>query len=382
MKIHLDHIAGATANVPLRAEVTLTAEIPALAGVVLAVRVLDDKAQYNELEDVGGVMRRYRKGEVVAGVLGSRRALRGYTGEVPARVAVGDHLHLLNLGGVIGRCTSACASVGPAARVEVLGAIVDPRPGATAGAASIRPGRIGLDEVLVAPPPTIYLLGSCMSAGKTAAAAALVGELSRAGLRVGAAKVTGVALRRDVLELVAEGAVSAYTFADAGLPSTCGGPAEAALLAAATRGCLNALGRDGVDVAVVEFGDGLLGDYGVLELLEHADLRAAAGAVVFAASDPVAAWGGVALLSARGMAVDVVTGPATDHDAGSAALRTRLGVAAANARSQPGLLAAEVRAALRQRRGVSASRAPAAAAGAGARAVAGWAAPACAEVAP
>lgn len=343
--LRLDKIASSLRHLGLSPHVRLTPHIPALPGTVVAVRVLDDKDRYNQLEDVHGRMMTVHRGDLVAGVLGERRALRGYTGVVPAQVEVGDTLHLLNLGGVIGVCESASAEVGPPARVEVLGGII--APGLPLGeqlAASIRPGPVPLLDRLADAPPCVFLLGSCMSAGKTAAAAALVRELTRAGLRVGVAKVTGVSLRRDVLDMIDHGAVAARTFTDAGLPSTCAGE-----VLRAARGCIDSLGREGVDVAVVEFGDGLLGDYGVSELLEAEDLVAAARAVVFAATDPVAAWGGVSLLRARGIAVDVVTGPATDNDAGSASVERHTGVATANARKNAEKLGKLVQGALARR---------------------------------
>lgn len=352
MHIRLDKIASATTNVEIGPHVRLTTHIPALPGTLVAVRVLDDKDRYNQLEDRHGRMMTVHRGDVIAGVLGERRALRGYAGVVPNHVQPGDTLHLLNLGGVIGLCTSASPEVGPPARVEVIGGIVGPDETAWADAvaASIRPGKIRAADTLQDAPPAIFMLGSCMSAGKTAAAATVVRELTRAGLRVGVAKVTGVSLRRDTLDMVDHGAVAAFTFTDAGLPSTCVGDAAASReLVRAARGCLNALGREGVDVAVIEFGDGLLGDYGVMDLLAAADLRAAAQAVVFAATDPVAAWGGITLLEQRGVTVDVVTGPATDNDAGCGSIRQTLGVAAANARKQPELLGKLVLAALERR---------------------------------
>lgn len=352
MHIRLDKIASSTRNAQIPLHARLTTAIPALPGTVVAVRVLDDKDRYNQLEDLHGRMMTVHRGDIIAGVLGERRALRGYAGVVPNLVQAGDTLHLLNLGGVIGLCTSASPDVGPPARVEVLGGIVaaDQSTWSEAIAASIRPGPVKPADSLHNVPPAIFMLGSCMSAGKTAAAASLVRELSRAGLRVGVAKVTGVSLRRDVLDMLDHGAVTAYTFTDAGLPSTCMGDASGTReLVRSARGCLNALGKDGVDVAVIEFGDGLLGDYGVMDLLAAPDLRAAAQAVVFAATDPVAAWGGVELLSQRGITVDVVTGPATDNDAGCSSVRHTLGVAAANARKQPELLGKLVLAALERR---------------------------------
>ena len=53
-------------------------------------------------------------GDVIVGVLGHRNALQGYSGVVPDAVALGQRLQLLNLGGVIGQCTSANIERGPA----------------------------------------------------------------------------------------------------------------------------------------------------------------------------------------------------------------------------------------------------------------------------
>src|SRR5688500_19277764 len=65
-----------------------------------------------------------RAGDILAGTLGARRALRGYAGEVPSRIAAGDIVHVLNLGGILGRCTSVNPEIGPPFNAEVLGAIL------------------------------------------------------------------------------------------------------------------------------------------------------------------------------------------------------------------------------------------------------------------
>ena len=101
---------------------------------MLAVRILEDKSTYNTVEDVTGRMLSLRAGDVLAGTLGTRRALRGYAGVVPPHIAVGDTLEVLNLGGILGRCTSANPEIGPPFQAEVLGA--DPRLSGAGG-----PGR-------------------------------------------------------------------------------------------------------------------------------------------------------------------------------------------------------------------------------------------------
>jgi len=347
MRVRLDKIASCTRNASLHRDVVVGAPIPAVAGTVVAVRILDSKAVYNKIEDPHGRLVQVQEGDVVAGVLGARDALRGYAGEVPDAVAPGDVLHLLNLGGVIGRCTSVNPDVGPPCRVEVLGAVLRfPELGRRVGVpASISPGPVALRDDLPADlPPLILVAGSCMHAGKTAAACALVRAATRSGLSVAATKVTGVALRRDSLEMMDHGAVRAVTFVDTGIPSTA---ATAGVdVAAVAKGCIAAAAAGGADVVVVELGDGLLGRYGVDAILADAELKKQRGALVFAANDPVAAWGGVNWLAEHGWRPVAVTGPATDNEAGSSRIVELSGVPALNARTQSAALAEAVLSAL------------------------------------
>jgi len=109
------------------------------------------------------------------------------------------------------------------------------------------------------------------------------------------------------------------------------------------RTILTHLAADAPDVIVLELGDGLLGLYGVDAILSDPALASSFGALVLAANDPVAAWGGVELLRNRyGLAAAAVTGPATDNVAGTRLVERETGVAAINARANPAELAALV----------------------------------------
>src|SRR5512146_3204547 len=99
-RVRLDRVASSTKNAHLSSEVIVGDEIVAAEGYVLAVRVLEDKSSYNTVEDLAGRMVSLRAGDVLAGTLGSRRALRGYAGEVPGHIATGDMINVLNLGGI------------------------------------------------------------------------------------------------------------------------------------------------------------------------------------------------------------------------------------------------------------------------------------------
>ena len=338
----LDKIASVTRACGLKREVRVSAEIPCEEGVVVAVRVLNDKSTYSQLELPSGRMAQVKKGDVVAGALGHRHALFGYSGHLPERLAPGDRVHLLNMGGVIGICDSVNPDLGPPFEGEVLGAVLHfPYLGERIGVAA----RIGGQPLDLAAPidaagvPVIALVGSCMNCGKTAAACTLVRHLSHAGLTVDGLKATGVSLRRDVLAMEDAGARATALFTDFGVVTTT--PANAPAL---TRTLVTRLAAGRPDVLVAELGDGLLGAYGVAAILEDPGIRAAFTAVVLAANDPVAAWGGVRMLRERfGVEPVAVTGPATDNQAGTRIIEEALGVPAINARTDGERLAELVR---------------------------------------
>ena len=64
--------------------------IPAEEGVVVVVEILTNKSTYNTLELTSGRMAKVGKGDIVAGALGHRKALFGYSGHVPESVKPGD----------------------------------------------------------------------------------------------------------------------------------------------------------------------------------------------------------------------------------------------------------------------------------------------------
>jgi len=175
--------------------------------------------------------------------------------------------------------------------------------------------------------PVVALAGTCMEAGKTAAACAIVSRMRHRGLIVDVFKATGVSLRRDILAMEDSGARNGLIFTDLGVVTTTAktGPAL-------TRSMLTELAAKKPDVIVFELGDGLIGTYGVDSILHCEDIRKALTSVVLSANDPVAAWGGVKLLRERfNIEPSVVTGPATDNAVGVQIIEEQMSVRACNA---------------------------------------------------
>jgi len=332
-RVTLDKIASSTKNAALERDVYVSEQIVAKEGYVLAVEVLNDKAVYNTLENTHGRMMRLKPGDRIAGVLGHRRALHGYSGQVPASLATGDRINVLNLGGVLGECTSHAPDVGPPFEARVIGAV---QHFPYLGERTSEPSHIGLSALPDAqpegtPPPIVAVVGTCMNAGKTVAACQIIHGLARTGRTIAAAKVTGVALERDVLRMADYGAVPVLSFNDAGLVST---SPETSLVAA--RRIIADLASHKPDAIVLEFGDGLLGEYGVQAILADREFAGWIRAVVLCANDPVGARGGVPLLADEyGLATCAVTGPVTDNEVGLDYIKGALEVPAANALTSP-----------------------------------------------
>ena len=219
----VDKIASVTQALGLSHEIRITADIPCEEGVVVVVEILNDKSNYNTLELTSGRMAKVGKGDVVIGALGHRKALFGYSGHVPPSVKPGDIIQMLNIGGVLGVCDSANPDKGKPFDCRVLGGVLTfPYLGERIGV----PARVGarkLDQdskLDTAGVPVIALAGTCMEAGKTAAACAIISRMRHRGLTIDAFKATGVSLRRDILAMEDAGARHSLIFTDLGVVTT------------------------------------------------------------------------------------------------------------------------------------------------------------------
>src|SRR6185295_6486327 len=320
--VRVDKIASSTVNLGLSHDLEITTRCEARAGNVVVVRTLTDNATYNTLELVTGRMAKINQGDIIAGVLGYRRALKGFVGDVPESVKAGDRLHLLNLGGLVGRCVGHHHSFSNAIEVEVIGIpVIDGR------ILNIEEGAVPQRDTLECSVPLVMVAGTCMNSGKTYAATEIIKHLTREGGRVAAAKLAGVACLRDTLNMADHGAIETMSFLDCGFPSTVG----LANLAPMAKGIISKLAEAEPDCIVIELGDGILGGYGVDTIFNDRELMNATAAVVFCAGDFVGAWGGRELLATDGVKSDVISGPVADSQMGTDYVKRELGLDAANA---------------------------------------------------
>lgn len=323
--IEVDKIGSATSPLNLSRTISIVSSNGTpRAGDVVVVRVLTDNATYNMLELPTGRLAKVNPGDIVAGVLGRRRALKGFVGDVPQAVKKGDELHLLNLGGVIGSCSGHHSSLNDAIKVEVLGLATN----GGSGVKNIADVGLPLRTQLGPTAPLVIIAGACMNSGKTYAATEIIQQATRGGLRAAAAKLSGIACLRDTLNMSDHGAVATASFLDCGLPSTVG----TGDLAPVAKAIIARLNESAPDLIVIELGDGILGGYSVESVFEDQELRRAMAALVFCASDYVGAWGGIELFRRRGLRVDLVAGSVTDSQMGEDYIEREFKVPAANVR--------------------------------------------------
>lgn len=329
-EILIDKISSTTKNLELthtetiidNPETALSCEM----GTVLAAEILEDKTVYNELELPSGRMSKLKKGDIVAVALGQRRALKGFVGDLPETLYPNDVIHLLNMGGVAGVCTSANSTeVGDPMRIRILGGIT-------------RDGKqLNIKQkTLFSPKPTmtstvplIIVTGTSMDSGKTTVAIEIVKSLTRMGMKLAGTKLTGVGAMRDLYKMQDYGVYNAVSFVDAGITSTANIDNET--MANVTRGALDYLSADNPDAIIIEFGDGLMGKYGVNAILQIPEIQNNVRLHIGCAGDPIGAIGLAKGCADIGLPIDVISGPVTDNAVGKSIVQDELDVIVYNA---------------------------------------------------
>jgi len=155
--------------------------------------------------------------------------------------------------------------------------------------------------------PTILLVGTSMSAGKTMTGKVACRVLSDLGFKVIGSKLTGAGRYRDILTFRDHGAAEIYDFVDAGLPSTVV-PADE--FRTAIRPLLSHIAGCNADFLVVEAGASPLEPYNGAAAIEL--LGDSVHCLIVCATDPYAVVG---VQQAYGLKPDLVAGPATDTSA-------------------------------------------------------------------
>jgi hypothetical protein len=261
----------------------------------------------------GRMVQALRKDSVV-GAFGNRSATLEAAGSWMD--ISGDSMHAMTGAGLFGKVTSLSTLIPSVTALDYKGHVV--RNGKKVCMSDFTIGSTGKFNV-----PTVLLVGTSMSSGKTTTGRFVVHELERMGSKVVAAKLTGAGRYRDILSFRDAGAEAVFDFVDAGLPSTV---EPEAIFRQAIRPLLHYIDSLQPDFLVVEAGASPLEPYNgtaAIDELGEENIRCK----ILCAFDPYAVIG---VEKAFGLEPDLVTGPATSTSVGIDLVRKLSGVEGLN----------------------------------------------------
>jgi len=215
-----------------------------------------------------------------------------------------DQVHFVCAGGVCGQVSGIPAEMKQPTLLKPMGYLVDENG---------RRVQLG-DYALPAGIPNtkgtqvMCVVGSAMDSGKTTAAFALINGLTRAGLRVGSAKITGTASAKDLTYFKSAGSVRVLDFTQAGYASTA--DLEIDQLDDLTNRILCDLMLDKPDVIVLEIADGVTQRETVM-LLDHFAKNNTLDKMLYTCNDALGVESGVRRLADRGLPICGVSGMVT-----------------------------------------------------------------------
>ena len=310
-KIIVNKIGSVLKNINLNQQVYISKKIHAVEGQAVVVKVLEEQTKYGKLELTTGLMSKIKKGELIVGVLGERKALAGIVGIVPKEIKTGDVLNVLNIGGVIGKATSWNKDfVNLPIPVKLLGEIIVNNKNL-----NIHDSIQKLDSILIKTVPLIVVMGTAMNVGKTTATVKLIQSIkNKTKLNLVAAKLSGIAAQKDILAMKKAGANQVLSFLDVGISSTIN---NHGLVVPAAKTIINKLTKKKPDLIVVELGDGIIGWYGVEKLLNDKEFSKAMSFNIMCAHDLVGAKGSYDMLKNLNLKINFFAGPVTNNTAGT-----------------------------------------------------------------
>ncbi|ESA37435.1 hypothetical protein N836_02685 [Leptolyngbya sp. Heron Island J] len=263
--------------------------------------VLSAHRQPDAIELTTGRMARVMPGDWVVGAFGVRRATLEAVGDWQS-IQKDNLMEDMTNAGFFGRITSQSVLIAPQPVLRYCGHVI--REGHKICMQDFVP-RVEWQSYTC---PTIMIIGTSMSAGKTTAARVIIHLLKEMGLRVIGTKLTGAGRYRDILSMHDAGADAIFDFVDAGLPSSVVPPEE---FRQSLRQLLSTIMAQHPDVVVAEAGASPFEPYNGAVVLEEV-----ADQVVFTvlcASDPYAVIG---VSQSFGITPDIVSGITTNTTAG------------------------------------------------------------------
>ncbi len=240
-------------------------------------------------------------GDIIVGAFGVRRATLEAVGDWQS-ITADNLMENMTRAGLFGKVTSKSILLPPLTRLEYKGHILRSQTKVVMKDFALPEASADYSC------PTILIIGTSMSAGKTTTARIAIHQLKALGLRVVGAKFTGAGRYRDILAMKDAGADAIFDFVDVGLPASICPPEEFRPL---VRRLLGAIAGQNPDVVVIEAGASPFEPYNGAVVLE--ELGDHVCCTILCASDPYAVVG---VSQSFGITPDLISGIAASNAAG------------------------------------------------------------------
>jgi hypothetical protein len=270
------------------------------SGDYVVGEVISRPGELSRVELRSGRMIEVVLGDLVVGTFGSRKATLEAVGDWSA-IRDDGMFHAMTSAGLFGRVTSLAPLMPPLMRLTYCGHVT--RQGQKLKMSDFVPPIPSVEYAV----PTLIIIGTSMSAGKTTSAKRIIRHLKQLDLTVVGCKLSGAGRYRDVLAMWDAGADDIYDFVDVGLPSTVLDPEE---FRPRLRDLLSLVAAREPDIVVAEAGASPLEPYNGEVILE--ELKDHIRCTVLCASDPYAVVG---VIKGFGFDPDVIAGIATNTTA-------------------------------------------------------------------
>jgi DNA-binding response OmpR family regulator/dethiobiotin synthetase len=270
------------------------------SGDLVLARV-DKRFQHTHLQLPDGRRSMMNAGDEIIVCYGNRYAPDQFEAEVPQDLSP---CHLVAAGGIASLSLSRNNAMKSATQIIPVGVLAD----SEGKALNLKDYSFAVKSAPKRRPPVTVVMGTSMNAGKTTVAADLILGMTREGLQVGSAKVTGTGAGGDVFRMRDSGAKNVYDFTDCGYPTTYKVSLENCIEIMQT--LIAQLTEDGSDSIVIEVADGILQEE-TRGLVLSKEFRALTDDIIFAAGDAMGALGGSSWLQQQGLNVIGVSGVIT-----------------------------------------------------------------------
>ncbi|MDQ4086516.1 MAG: hypothetical protein M3177_00650 [Pseudomonadota bacterium] len=288
-------------RVPIeRMETLVSGAVRPRTGDLVLARV-DRILSQSRLELTSGRKAALHAGDEIIIAYGDRYATDQLEARIPLDLAP---TNLVATGGVAAEMVSRTSGVRPPTHITPIGLIGDAR-GTPLNLLQFALKPIGERKPR---PRIVAVLGTGMNSGKTTTNRYLIAGLSRAGLRPGAAKITGTGSGGDYWVMSDAGAYRVLDFTDAGYSSTYRISLQEVEAAAAN--LIDHLAEAGCGVILLEVADGLFQEQNA-QLIRSGFFQSSVDGVFFAASDAMGAAAGIKELNSAGIPILGVSGRLT-----------------------------------------------------------------------